>query len=170
MGKWLRIFSKDDSKRDPAQITVHHRRPTSIEGTNKKQNKSHIRHDLHNVWHAVFGNMCAPRIAATIQELSGYDHFLIKCHRKPEPVYSLLCRVQNKSRKRNQEKGHKCGASCRLKREADELRPHWVKLQSLINRANPATPSLAFTIGFINAHLLDADYEFELVEIVRGRP
>lgn len=149
-------------KSDPAQLTEHHTRPTSIYGTNRKVNIKMVRRDVHMAWHDVFGNMCVEQIAETIREIIGTNRFHVRAVRKPDPTYNFRCRKLEK-------KGRKCGISCRKKRPLDELVAPWNKLNECIAKLQRATPSLMHTIAYINANLIDRDYCLEIVEVVSGR-
>ncbi len=44
----------------------HHRRPTSLKGSSKPENMSHVRASHHQSWHTLFGNKTPYEIAAII--------------------------------------------------------------------------------------------------------
>lgn len=50
-------------------VTCHHRKPTSIGGTNQDRNISFIFENKHQAWHTLFGNMTAEDICCLINDI-----------------------------------------------------------------------------------------------------
>lgn len=147
---------KRKKRLNPKEKTRHHRRPTSIHGTSDRRNLSTVVREMHEAWHHVFGNMCAPKIAATIESLANRPDLHVACIRRPEPFYDFQCHAEIK-------RGRRCGISCIMPFVVDDLIKSWNSLQTLIAKATKMEASIVNTVAYINAHLLDADYKLELI-------
>jgi len=49
-------------------ITKHHRKPTSIGGSDQERNISFVEEQKHRAWHLLFSNMTAAEIAREINK------------------------------------------------------------------------------------------------------
>ena len=65
------------------KLHKHHRKPTSIGGTDDPHNISFVPYNQHNAWHLLFSNMTAQTICAIINE------------KWLNPEYEFVCRRRN---------------------------------------------------------------------------
>lgn len=89
-------LKKSVIKKQQSQMTVHHRRPLSLGGSNKPANISNISEELHKAWTIIAGNMNAEQICNHINTFF-----------KPKNV-TLICKFINGSRC---EKTGECGST-----------------------------------------------------------
>lgn len=115
----------------------HHRRPSSLGGTNSPSNKSYVDNALHSSWHNIFGNMNAYQIANHINFLD--------IPYKPQNIY-VVCKFING------EEVAKTGSSNKnfTKNEA-KMMESWYKLFSKIK-------SFEEIVAYINNVWLDPSY------------
>jgi hypothetical protein len=81
------------------QRDVHHRKPTSIGGTNEDRNLSSVRKSHHEHWHGIFGNKTAQQICDYINDVwldPDYKFKLTKVVRTPKqkPVLQTLPKAE----------------------------------------------------------------------------
>ena len=73
-------------------VSLHHRKPRSIGGTEEERNKIILLLKLHRYWHGLFGNWPAARIAQEITErYLDPDYIMVAVRKKDLPVCLDTC-------------------------------------------------------------------------------
>lgn len=128
---------KANIKKNEAQMTVHHRRPLSLDGLDREWNKSNISLEIHTAWTIIAGNMSAEQIC---------NH--ININFKPRGL-TLICIFINGKKCT---KSGKCGSEDQIK-----MSYAWRVLFRRYSRFKDK-------IDYINNVLLDPSYHFYIRE------
>ena len=151
--RWCKRAPKKIHKRVPPATTPteHHRRPTSIGGSQDPRNRIGVPQDIHRVWHELFVNMCTPSIVNALQRIARTAGYQITTFRSLEPLHRFLCPSRG------------CAVACekRLKAKKDV----WDRLQKLIALETNQACSFRNTMIYINSYLLDSDYHIRFKRI-----
>lgn len=165
MGKQKSAKSASRTHRD-SRLTDHHRRPTSIGGSNANANRADVPHDIHSTWHTIVANMCAPEHVKLINTFLRDQGVKITAIRKPEPLHNFLCPRSGKCcifwyKKRKHLPRHERKQRTPKSWRRMRRREAWQELRALIAHET-GNPSLETAITYINDFLTDSDYVLKL--------
>ena len=80
------ITMKKKCRAEEQQLTLHHRKPTSIGGSrHNKRNHSYVPRNQHQAWHTLFSNHTAQTICAIINEKFLDSDYQFVCVKKNTP-------------------------------------------------------------------------------------